>query len=188
MSPRTTWTKVKLTRLPRQHVIRDASTSSTTANDRHENENREVAPISIRSCRVQDRTDRPKQRTGIPDERFPDLGWVPFGEPVLFAALFSDHKKQKRTQPLLTGERLAFTHALPSTHGVWPSGPVKKETRFFHVSNKHPFAVHILNASEHVLCFDFSCSSCSGRMCFLDGVVQLRTRRAATDRLVMSST
>ena len=60
------WTKVNLTRLPRQHVIRDASTS-TTANGRHGNDNRGVAPTSIRNCHIQERSS-PAGLTTIPRE------------------------------------------------------------------------------------------------------------------------
>ena len=42
-----------------------------------------------------------KQRTGIPDERFPVLGSVPFGKPVLFAGLYAQIRtmldEQRRT-------------------------------------------------------------------------------------------
>ena len=105
------------------------------------NDNREVAPISISHCQTEERetpaghtripkkattyqeeTDK-KQRTGIPDERFPVLGSVPSGS--LSCLLVSSHTlRHKSSWPLLKpGERLASTHASPSPHGVWPSGP-----------------------------------------------------------------
>ena len=153
--------EVKLARLPQQHVILDASTS-TTANDCSGNDNRVVAPISICNCQIEER-DTPaghtripkeastyqegtgkKQRTGIPDERFPFLGSVPFGKPVLFAGLFSDRKKQNA--PGLFSSLGDVWHILMPRHLLMAFGPRARDKRntLFHVSNRLPFDVGIV--------------------------------------------
>ena len=140
----------------------------------------------MRNCHIQERMipqqvvpyqeeTGKKQRTGIPDERFPFLGSVPIGEPVCFTGLFSDLKKQNA--PDFFSSLGNVWHSLIPCHLLVAFGPrtrEKRNTRFFtfrtspllllafSIPPSTSACYHALTSS-HVLCARAESSSPCGR-------------------------
>ena len=122
-----------------EHVIRDASTS-TTANDRLGNHNRGVAPMSIRGCHIEEPAGHTKSKNNVQGyltKGFRFLGRCPSGS-LSCLLVFPDHKRQNA--PGLFSSLGNVWHLLMPRHLLMAFGPRAREKRntFFHVSEQAP--------------------------------------------------
>ena len=174
-----TWTRVKTTRLPRLHVTRDASTSTTATEKEKRHQAAYVAAIitqqqdipryqkTLRHTR-KGSTKNIVQTYLAKGSRF--LGRCPSAS--LFVLLASSQTSRNKNAPGLFSSFGNVWHLLMPCHllmafGLWAR---EKRNTLSHVSNNpHFLLLEFLNASEHVCmlpCFDiFSCPFCARAQC-----------------------